>query len=603
MIPGLFRAVQAAFYPREDATVSVYTPRMPNPIVLDAFSAQTLGHCRSFKSLRSHAETVARHFGWPVEKADEIASRLASLVDLGLLIRSDDFIMGARQASKPSTAAKVAHLAVPTRNRTSSLASCMSSYVANAKEYGRKVTFHVADASDSEAAQKANEDALNKVSSRFNAPVLYCGRHEGDSFQKALVSSRGFPNDVVEFALRGPASLHPAPGANRNLLLLHLAGTVFASVDDDTQCCTAPIPDSREDAVSISSDLDPTEFWFPTSPEWVIGNREHSLDYLGLHEEYLGRTLSECVAKRDEQSVDLDRANDELLLSLADGTARVCLTQTGLRGDVGMVSPPWLMLPAGPSYERLVSSEAGYQAMLTSRQVIRGVRQPTITSGTFFMTYSVGMDNRALLPPFFPVLRNSDGLFSSTLDKCSDDAAICHLPWTVLHDPPEPRTFMPEDIWKGVGGVRFATLLASCIGSAQALPTWDRPKKLRAVGRYLLDLAALPPAAFEELVRPAFWRQAIQWTQSMERRLKSANATPHYWARDVKQAIRQVDTGLREREFILPTDVIQHHTLEEAMALTQKLLGQFGSLLTLWPDLVEASKELAQKGDTAFRRI
>src|SRR5260370_6587434 len=91
---------------------------------------------------------------------------------------------------------------------------------------------------------------------------------------------------------------------------------------------------------------------------------------------------------------------------------------TGVVGDCDLASPlSWLVLE-GNSRARLVRSEADYRAALASRQVLRGVTQPTLGSGGFCTALNLGLDNRRLLPPFFPVLVGHDAVFGALLRCC-----------------------------------------------------------------------------------------------------------------------------------------------------------------------------------------
>ena len=51
------------------------------------------------------------------------------------------------------------------------------------------------------------------------------------------------------------------------------------------------------------------------------------------------------------------------------------------------------------------------------------------------MTTFFGFDNRLLLPPFFPVQRNADGIFGLVLQKCVDGSRVAFLPSVLLHAP------------------------------------------------------------------------------------------------------------------------------------------------------------------------
>ena len=79
------------------------------------------------------------------------------------------------------------------------------------------------------------------------------------------------------------------------------------------------------------------------------------------------------------------------------------------------------------------------------------------------MTTFLGIDNRHLLPPFFPVQRNSDGIFGHMLRKCVDGSHVAFLPWILLHAPEPPRSFTPDDLWTDARTVRMADIVIAAV--------------------------------------------------------------------------------------------------------------------------------------------
>ena len=59
------------------------------------------------------------------------------------------------------------------------------------------------------------------------------------------------------------------------------------------------------------------------------------------------------------------------------------MTLDGLVGDSGMASPRYYLSLTGASRDRLVASPQAYRSAFESREVLRSVRQPTITTGRF----------------------------------------------------------------------------------------------------------------------------------------------------------------------------------------------------------------------------
>src|SRR5262249_22475134 len=150
---------------------------------------------------------------------------------------------------------------------------------------------------------------------------------------------------------------------------------------------------------------------------------------------------------------------------------------------------------------RLVASAEAYRSAFRSREVLRAVRRPTYADSPFCMTTCFGFDNRAMLPPFFPVQRDSDGIFGLMLQRCGDGGRTGFLPAGVVHEPVPRRLFALDEMWGEAASIRTADVVMACLlahESASATPTATRLVRL---GRFLQELGALPLADFEARVR------------------------------------------------------------------------------------------------------
>ena len=276
--------------------------------------------------------------------------------------------------------------------------ACLRSYLENCQRHGRAPEFVVTDDSAGTEAQVANRAVLQRFKRDFNARIRYAGSGEKSRFAEALAGESAVPLRIIRFALIGDERCVLSTGANRNCLLLDTVGTLVLSIDDDTRCRIAAAP-QREEALASYSGYDPSEFWFFADRARALESVSFvEIDVLGCHEALLGNTVA---------NVD----------GPVDTTGRVAITLPGLVGDSGMASPRYLLTLTGASRERLVASPDAYRSAFRSREVLRTVRRPTISAGSFCMTTFLGFDNRSLLPPFFPVQRNSDGVFGLLLQK------------------------------------------------------------------------------------------------------------------------------------------------------------------------------------------
>jgi hypothetical protein len=459
-----------------------------------------------------------------------------------------------------------------TRDRLPSLVACLESYLENCQRHGRSPEFVVADDSLSAEAANRTTAALRKLADRFHARVRYAGRQEKIRFAAALAAESGVSREIICFALLGDERCALSTGANRNSLLLDAAGALMFAVDDDTLCRIAAAPE-RESALSFFSGYDPTEFWlFPDRARATQSLSFVDADVLGYHEEMLGRAV--------------------------DGTSgRVAMTLNGLAGDSGMTSPRYYLSLTGASRDRLVASEHAYRSALESREVLRTVRQPTITAGPFCMTTFLGLDNRDLLPPFFPVQRNSDGIFGLTLSKCVDASHVAFLPWILLHAPEPPRAFAPDELWADVATVRMADIVIASILDHQNL-TGDATvaKRLADLGEHLRWLGSLTYSEFEARLGTQQQFRNFAFLTALHGQLHTYGASPTYWADDVSRMIELISRASSAEDYLVPRDLRQSRDAGAARLLTQELVAKFGEVLGAWPAMVGAAKRLRVNG-------
>ena len=466
---------------------------------------------------------------------------------------------------------------IVTRDRETSLAACLASYLANCRRHARSPEFVVADGSAGEENGARTRAALRALAATIDATIRYAGPAEKRRFADALVRESAVSGEVVDFALFGDRRCRLSTGANRNSLLLDTLDTLVLSVDDDTLCRTAVAP-TQQESVAFVSTYDPTEFWFfPDRRGALEAGHVVETDLLGCHEELLGRPVT-----------DFDGA--------AGLTGRVSITLPGLVGDSGMGSPRYFLTLGGGSRERLLQSPDAYQSAMRSREVLRTVPQPTIAATAFCMTTFFGFDNRLLLPPFFPVERNSDGIFGLMVHRYVAGSHVGFIPWLLLHAPPDPRAFDRDEAWTEAEGVKIADILISCIVPHAGTADAGGAARFQQLGKYLRDLGSLPTDDFEAFVGAAQQLRNLAATTLLETRLREHRALPDFWADDVRRTIDALRKTATKSDYIVPRELRNADDANGARRLTPQLVSKFGGLLEAWPALVEAATCLRTNG-------
>jgi len=467
---------------------------------------------------------------------------------------------------------------IVTRDRLPSLVACLESYLGNCRRHARSPEFVVTDDSPGEEAAGRTKAALRILAERFSTRLRYAGPKEKLRFAAALAAESAVSSEIIHFALFGDPRCDRTTGANRNSLFLDTAGSLLLAVDDDTSCRIAEAPE-RAAALAFDSGYDPSEFWF--FPDRALAAQSVSfvdVDILGCHEALLGSDVAGLGAPEES-------------------TGTVAMTLNGLLGDSGMASPRYYLALTGVSRDRLVASPQAYRSALESREILRFAPQPTISSGPFCMTTFLGLDNRVLLPPFFPVQRNSDGIFGLMLRKCLDGSRTAFLPWILLHAPEPPRMFTPEDLWADAEAVRMPDVVMAGILSHDASSGhFSAATRLSGLGKHLQWLGSLSSTDFEARLRTVQQFRNFAFITLLQSQLRTHAASPDFWADDVRRMIDLMSRAPAAEDYLVPRDLRQGRDVGTARELGRELIGKFGELLEAWPALVAAATRVRAKG-------
>jgi hypothetical protein len=474
-------------------------------------------------------------------------------------------------------------IAIVTKGRAATLERCLASHVRSLAASGRSVSFLVMDDSDTAQERNACRRVLAQYVRREGVDIRYAGAEEKWAYLAKLASASRVPEDVIRFAILGMPELTRRVGANRNAVLLDTWGELILSLDDDTTARAAPSP-SFQPGVIFSRLYNGWETWFFESREeaWAaVALRDANV--LSMHERLLGRPLHQC---------GLDDP----------GVGTVAATLMGLTGDAGIEYPQWLT-SIGSTRDRLCESAEVYQRSMRSRAVCRVPPTYVVTPNPFLMTYAVGLDNREILPPFCPVQRNQDGIFALSLRRCRANAYFGHVPWAIVHDPPEARTWDADALVRSVSGCRSDLILLNCIGAFVQQPSLEPAGNLRLLGEHLSTLAAMAPEAFEEFLRARVSPLVAGAVQQLEGEKRPARLWPPFLVADFERYVRGLRDAFSRDSFFAPVDLVEDVGEERARDAMRAVLRQFGALFEHWPDLLAGAAALEQEGTRLSRSV
>ena len=531
---------------------------------------------------------------------EEAIEQLLRLTQMGFLVSEENIFVNNKSSVEQSQSTnQIGTIGVVTKNRSKLLARCIVSYAENVQKYSRNPSFVVADDSDSEHIGD-NLGELSRLKATYGIDISYVGLKEKRQFAE-LLTKHHIPREIIDFALFGSIPGISGVGANRNSLMLATIDKMYFSVDDDTLCRVAPIPE-KTDRLKFYSGLNSYQFWFfPDQASALNSFRPSDENILSLHEQILGKTLNDVVSSSRER-VDIESIRPQDITKLQDNKGKIITTYTSCLGDSGLDFPNVFLSLDGNSRERLMGSEEAYRTGWRSRQIWRGVNSLLITDDVSgCMGANVGYDNRALLPPFMPIGRSEDAIFGLILRVIDNSAYFGHLPWSVLHLPEKNRYYPSEIIEVLASSIRLCDIFAACIQACRPhFSSGNCEANIKALGANLVQLSSLQQRDFESFLRARLWKLKCIKINLFEDLIKKYNRTPSFWVSDIRKYMGNLHNSFTQKEYIIPIDIPKQYFTQNT---TRDLLMKFGKLLQWWPEIVKTTRLLFQEDHQLARCV
>jgi hypothetical protein len=592
-----FISAHVSAYPADTGHVFVFNRNTGHS---DVLQAQLFGILRQ----ADHFDTIAGHerkllsAGWEDDRSGFIESAHRELIARGLLVSKSAFQKCLNEkGGKVESPPPVTSIVIPTRDRISELQRCAGGFIENAQKYGRKVDFLVIDDSRSENQGAKVRPVLTPFAAR--ARLSYAGKEEKLAFLTELVmagSADGLPESVVAFCLFGNDGYAPAYAVNRNAALLATAGELFVMTDDDTVC--KPVDSgAQERTLRLTSQRDPTVLRFYSDRrELLAAVHVSEVDIISCHEKLLGRSIVDCQSGLGSDcTLDVDQIGPGFAGTACRMPMVVRATMAGVWGDSGMGSPNAALEFTGESRDLVERSKAEYVRATNSREVFRSVSRYTASDGSLFMAANGGVDNRTLLPPFFPVGRNEDRIFALTLRICAENALIGHLPIAIHHAPAETRHF-PQGAFLAVTP-RLSDIITAIMRSFTPSPwVMDGSQRLAALGRHFADLGELETDDFEDQVKAVWLAAAGSYIGYLENLLELYDGQPEYWATDVLSLIGNFNDFITQGSPVVPREFLETNSPDQAAEICRQVVRKYGELLQWWPVIYSAAVTLRENG-------
>lgn len=577
----------------DEARDLLYFPLAGIRRVLDRKLADYLLHCSGFLPLNEHLRAIQHRFRLEGDALTEAETFLKIAVREGLLI-SQRNLKDRLQSSPQGHCAdcRVSSVAFLAAGRHGLLSRAIGSYLESgyAPDNPARVLV-LMDGRINAGVSRFLGNAAASLGKNGPAQIILIDTPEKEAWCEQLARESGIPLPGVRFALLGDWELDIRwrAGANRNCFLLATAGELALCCDEDTVVSDGVHAHGHPILATLQPD--PTVIRFhadvPAPPARLP---DESRGLRAAHERYLGRHLGMIIGECRAGGFLIDEGGcaDRLLRDSQGGGITIGVTQSGIAGDCGIDSSLHLIATANSeSHAQLASSPEFYRRAIDGRQITRIVPSVTLTPpGGLLLTAAAGFDNRQPLPPFPPILRNEEAVFSAALSSLHPAVWSAHLPVAVSHLPGR-RSNMDEAQALRLPAAQVLIGVLNCASSHACVQAGARD--FAGLGEDLTAVARLPDSEFQDLIRSMVTTWQLARCEMLERVMSRFASAPDYWARDIERMIRKIRQLVQQDETLLPPGLPGFHSLKE-------FLRSYGEMLCFWPQLRDAARRLGDKG-------
>lgn len=551
---------------------------------------ELLSVCLAFRTLEEQADIYIRQYGAKTP-LDRVISRLNDFIRRGLLIEENEFrssilkILPARP--KKEEAGKIEVICIPTANRPSELERLMKSLVDHLAKYDRAPEIVVADDSD-DGRTKENLAILEKNRLSYKGIITHLDKKAREKLAAEISKKCAAPLETLLFTLCGDESFPNRLGALRNSIILYSAGKKILMLDDDVVMNLHVRPDEKSSDICITSSYSNGHFYFKDFQSSASFFPEIETDYLSLHEQNLGKNVSEILYEYSEK-LRFDGGPGGLTGSAFNSLYRCSEPESKVRlGYSGSIGASWSRFHSvfdtgGETAHGLFGSTETEYNMNTETPFVSRLVPPTLYYGSTCIGLNISIDVRDFVPPFPPLFRGSDNVFGLIMNKIYPTSFSFHIPVGVEHDRSGLRT---RDHSPFAYHGTIASLTKTAISSFKPDDSLSPKDKVSSLGRYLVELGAMPVEGIEALVRQ-ITLSTLPVIKSYSKLVSACYPqAPSWWTEDIDDYAK---TGIDSINFFF--DVPEWNKPgANAWKEFQMWLTKYGNTLIWWSEMFKVAQ-------------
>lgn len=590
-------------YPVPGGDLLLHNPRNGKRALVKPEVYASLLRCNKFKTLDQHvAKIVDLNPGMQGQQAD-IRKVFESMLESGIMVSakeiSDRFKRKSGIPTPDETVAPV--VAIVTWERPESLERLLDSIVANC-ESGNFQRLYVIDDSRKPENINKNKDLIDVFSSRIDAPLHYFGQDEQKSLLDSLASHLPEHEDAIRFlADQSRWRDHWTSGLARNFALLLSCGHRLVVMDDDTLC---DVFNPRRPRPDISFSDEPREAdFFSQEQDWEPRHQPINPDPVARHMQCLGLSFLEALEVLGQNHLKpsgFENATAELTGDLHPDSP-ILVTESGSLGCPGTGRNTWLPEMAPGSLEKMLRSERNTRNALSSRLVWSGRNHPHFAPRPN-MSAMTGLDNRKLLPPYFPFMRGEDRLFGYTLDFVYPDSVSLDYPWAIPHLPIPKREWQKKDLDFSPDH-SFPRFFIEKVMDQKPLCLAKSPaERLKALAAWFDGMATASEESLENMYRDTRLHVISLQLKDLGHLLDKGESAPADWKAYLKDGVDQLTAAMAQTsdESFPIKGIPQTMEGSELVAFWKEAWTDFAAALNAWPKIREAAAEIVgETGNTS----
>lgn len=551
--------------------------------------ATALTYCTGFRPLAEHAQSLVDTIPSLKGQLADVTTVLKTVQGAGLMTEAGTAKDKLIAAPAPTTALPPSRVFIITCDRPEAVQRLLDSMLLHGRLAQHEELFLVDDSRDA-----ANGERNAELVAQFNLTSPRTMRYIGCAAQGALldrlVTELPHYERAIRFLIdRARWATLPSYGLARTLCLLLGVGRRCIILDDDIICRSVSAHRKRE-GISFGAQDQRDLASFSSEAELMGSASFLEADPMASHARCLGMPLSlalGALGKDQLEAADL-RGVNAAAVSTLDANSRVLITQCGSWGDPGSPGVGWFFRLDKESLHDLLASSGGLAGAATRRFFWLGRTRPNI-SKLAVMSQATGLDNSALLPPYFPVFRGEDALFASMTLFLHPRSAVLNHDWCVPHLPLENRGGQLQPPKASRGGL---ALCARYLADRVTQDAGGRPTtRLGQLSAVLRELVERGPNSLLAVFRSELARENAEQLRILMEQLQTARELgSKEWLDYIQDGVRNVSASLNTRAS--PADIPETRGgLDEAQALEQVLtaMDEFSTALTAWPEIRESA--------------